>query len=143
METDIYQRILDILATHFSNPDTIHKLEILSAFADGFENWFQIETIVSLTDNEIYASTLGKKAFDADVVINYKGNEVGIELRCWSGKGFSDNMLKALVDHPNADSYLFLFKNDENKLSKLLARLTHRKAIHARLNSEWIIMLVK
>ena len=142
-KTSLYQNILNILAKHFSEPDTRHKLDIIPAFADGFENWFQIETIVKLIGNEIHASTLGKKTFDADIVVEYEGVEVGLELRCWSGRGFTDNMLKALTDHPKADSYLFLFRNDDDKLSELLGYLSEKDVLYKRLDSEWIIMLVK
>ena len=142
VKIDPYQKILNILAKHFSEPDTIHKLDMIQQFADGFENWFQIETIVNLIDNEIHASTLGKNAFDADIVVEYEGVEAGLELRCWSGKGFTDNLLKALNDHPKADSYLFLFRNDDNKLSELLGYLPEKDVLYKRLDSKWIIMLV-
>jgi len=141
-KTGLYQKIFNVLVKYFSEPDTLHKLDIIPEFADGFENWFQIETIVNLIDNEIHASTLGKKTLDADIVVEDEGVVAGLELRCWGGKGFADNMLKALTDHPNANSYLFLFRNDDDKLSELLGYLPEKDVLYKRLDSEWIIMLV-
>lgn len=117
-------KLLNTVAEHLSDPEMIHKLTVLSEFAWGFENWFQSETIIALFDSEIFGNVLGQKAFDADVVVRDGDKDIGVELRCWRKGLRSDNLERAFTEHPRADLYLFLFRNDDEKLSVLKEKLS-------------------
>ena len=136
-------KILDVLSDHFSHPEIYHRLEFIPEFAFGFEGWFQIETIIALIDSEVYASTLAKSAYDSDIVTHDGNKDVGIELRCWTPNLPGNTLINALTDHPNADLYLFLFRNYNDKLSELNNQLVNRESKYKQINSDWILMLVK
>lgn len=131
--------LLNVISEHFSSPEMAQKLAMIAEFAGGFEQWFQMETIVALVNAEIFATVTGKTEFDADIIVRDDSKELGIELRC----GGVQNMINALTDHPNADLYLFLFRNNNDMLSQLVKQLRGRDNIHKKLDSNWIIMLVK
>jgi len=137
------EKILKVVSNHFSNPDMVSKLGLLAEFAWGFEQWFQIETMFALIDAEIFVNTRGKQAYDADIVVNDGETDVGIELRCWRLGLRKDTLIGALKDHPKADTYLFLFRNDNDKLSELNKQLINRVYYYKTISSDWVLMLVK
>ena len=137
------EKILNVISNRFSSPDMVSKLGLIAEFAWGFEQWFQIETMFALLDAEIFVSTRGKKAYDADIVVNDGEKDVGIELRCWRLGLGKDNLIDALKDHPEANMYLFLFRNDNDKLSELNKQLINRVYDYKTIGSDWILMLVK
>jgi len=136
---DFEIKLLNVTSEHFSNPELTQKLDMIAEFAGGFECWFQMETIVALVNAEIFATVIGKTEFDADIIVRDDSKELGIELRC----GSVQNMINALTDHPNADLYLFLFRNDDDMMSQLVEQLKGRDHIHKKLDSNWVIMLIK
>jgi len=134
-------KLFNVLVNHFSEPMTIHKLEMAAEFAYALENWFQIEIIVALVDAEIFVTTKGKMDFDADIVVGQEEREVGIELRFW--RLGMKKLESALDEHPYAGLCLFLFRNDNNKLLDLKDQLKERDIVYQELNAEWVLMLVK
>lgn len=107
--------MIDALQKHFSTPEILHRLDILSEAPRskprgwGFEGWFQIEVIVALHDAGYDVTTKGKRELDCDIVVN----GLGVELKSYQSKHPNNGMAKAFTQHPRASSYLFIAQDDK------------------------------
>ena len=80
----------------------------------GIENWLQWELMEALENAGYQTELRGKIARGCDIIVD---NRVGIELRAASD-GNIGYLIEALIDHPNADLYLFTFLNREDSLAR-------------------------
>ena len=87
----------------------LHKIKVIAERGWDFEGWLQNEVIVSLYDAGFDVTTEGKKALDADVVVD----GLGIELRAHKTRFPGNGMARAFKQHPRAGAYLFLTQDDK------------------------------
>lgn len=137
--------MLNIIADHFSQPEMVHRLNVLAEHGWGFEYWFQIELLVGLIDSGIKASVKGKTAYDADVLVQEDDKTIGIELRTWKQGFWGDSLTSGIEKHPGADLYLFIVQKQEEKIAGVKQWLVDHGYIHIirDINHDWILMLVK
>lgn len=113
----------------------------------GIENWAQTELIVALTDRNYDVTTKGKVKRDCDIIVKKDFIDLGIELKCMTySKNYRTTLInEGLINHPNADLFIFLAKVDEPELEGLCDYCTKEQYVWetSRLNDEWILMLVK
>ena len=127
--------MIDILKEHFSTPEMLHKLKIIAERGWGYEGWLQNEVIVALHEAGLNVTTEGKKALDADIVVN----GLGIELRASKTRFPGNGMARAFKDHPRAGAYLFIAQDDRK------ADWIRKKHIfeEKKLGEGWVLIYVR
>lgn len=114
---------LNSLVDHFKT--RVHTLEYAKDFFDGFEMWFQIETIASLKKSNVDISVDDKIKADSDVIIIIDKEPIGIELKAWK-QSHSSNVLNDAFKHKKADYYLILAE----KCPRIFEYLTKHQVKH-------------
>lgn len=116
----------------------LRRLEVISKHAWGFENWFQVEFILALYDSGVVAEkVLGKKKYDADIIVDGKG----IELKAHHSRHPGENLIKAFSKHKRADSYLFLAQKD-NRVERVLKGMPYPYETRD-LGEDWLLIFVE
>jgi hypothetical protein len=128
------------LKEHFQNK--VQTLEDAKDYFDGFEMWFQIETIAALKKMNLEVSIEGKIKKDSDLVIIIDEEPIVIELKAWK-QSHSSNVLNDAFKHKQADYYLILAE----KCPRIVEYLTKHQVKHSfyphteDVHENWMLIL--
>jgi len=106
----------------------------------GIEGWMQVELGLALELRGIDVKIKGKQKRQCDLIID----GVGVELRAGTN-AYAPHLLRALVDHPKSDLYLFLTKTNDKLMAELRAYFDEHNLVeqHRMLNPEWMVMVIE
>ena len=131
---------LNSLVDHFKT--RVQTLDYANDFFDGFEMWFQIETIAALKKVNVDISVDGNIKADSDVIIIIDNEHIGIELKAWK-QSHSSNVLNDAFKHKKADYYLILAE----KCPRIFEYLSMHQVNHSfypqlrDVHDNWILIL--
>jgi len=132
--------LLETVSSHMK--ERVSTLEYARKYFDGFENWFQIETIAALRKLNLNVSIDDKIKKDTDLIIMIDEEPIGIELKAWK-QSHSSNVLNDAFKHKKADYYLIIAE----KCPRIFEYLTKYQVKHSfypqtiDIHENWMLIL--